>query len=51
MLLQDVSAQICRGLGNETRVFGVVMQKNEARSYEQCCATSLFVLHLLWAAG
>jgi hypothetical protein len=28
-----------------------VMQKNQARRYEQCCATSLFVLHLLWAAG
>ena len=24
------------------------MQKNQARSYEQGCATSLFVLHLLW---
>jgi len=51
MLFQDVSAQICRDLGNQTRVFSVVMQKNQARSYEQCCATSLFVLHLRWAAG
>src|SRR6476619_6808884 len=51
MLLQDKCAYICRGLGNETRVFSVAMQKNQARSYEQCCATSLFVLHLLCAAG
>jgi hypothetical protein len=51
MLLQDVSAQICRDLGNETRVFGVVMQKNQARSYEQCCATSVFGLHLLRGVG
>src|SRR6188472_499608 len=48
MLLQDVSAKICRGLGNETRIFGVVMQKNQACRYEQCCATSVFVLHLRW---
>jgi len=32
------------------RVFSVVMQKNQTRGYEQCCATSLFLLHLLWAS-
>ena len=31
--------------------FGSVMQKNQAGGDEQCCATSVFVLHLLWAAG
>ena len=29
----------------------VAVQKNQATCNEQCCATSLFVLHLLWAAG
>jgi hypothetical protein len=24
-----------------------MMQQDEARSYEQCCATSLFLFHLL----
>ena len=51
MLLQDLSAQICRGLRYEARVFSAVMQKNQAGGDEQCCATSVFVLHLLWAAG
>ena len=51
MVLQDVSAQIHRGLRYESRAFWVVMQKNQAGGNEQCCATSLFVLHLLWAAG
>jgi hypothetical protein len=27
------------------------MQQNQATGYEQCCATSLFVLHLLWSVG
>src|SRR6266480_5934782 len=51
MILQDPSAQICRGLRYEARAFWVVMQKNQAGGNEQCCATSVFVLHLLWAAG
>src|SRR5436309_2096883 len=43
--LQYLGAQICRSLRDQSRVFWVVMEKNQAGGNEQCCATSLFVLH------
>ena len=42
---QHLSAEICRSLRYETRVFWVVPQKNQARGNEQRCVASVFVLH------
>src|SRR5437867_361582 len=43
--LQHLSAQICRILRDEARMFWIVMQQNQARGNEQRRAASSIVLH------
>jgi hypothetical protein len=45
MHLEHLSAQVCRRLRDEVRVFWIATEKNQARGNEQCRAASVFVLH------
>ena len=45
MRVEYLSTKVCRRFSDQIRVFGIAMQKNQARSNQQRRAASLIVLH------